>query len=65
MSYGNTGGGYQTGKDESSWLGFLDREEERRLRAKAWRHVRRINPRIAREVWLRHRRKEAALRCAA
>ena len=65
MSYGNTGGGYQTGKDESSWLGFLNREDERRLRAKAWRHVRRINPKVARAVWRRHRMAEAAIRAAA
>lgn len=65
MSYGNTGGGYQTGKDESSWLGFLSREDERKLRAKAWRHVRRINPAIARSVWVKHRKSEAAMRAAA
>ena len=64
MSYGNTGGGYQTGKDECSWLGFLDRDDERRLRAKAWRHVRRINPKVAREVWSKHRMAERAREAA-
>lgn len=65
VSYGSTGGGYQTGKDETSCLGFLRREDERRLRAKAWRHVRRINPRIARAIWIRHRKAEPAMRAAA
>lgn len=30
---------------------FLSREGSRALRAKAWRHVRRINPVIARKIW--------------
>lgn len=33
----------------------LTREQDRALRAKAWRHVRRINPAVARRVWRNHR----------
>lgn len=34
---------------------ILTREQDRRLRAQAWRHVRRINARIAREVYAKAR----------
>jgi hypothetical protein len=36
-------------------LSLLTREKVRSLRAQAWRHVRRINPKIARKVWAEHR----------
>lgn len=36
--------------DESPFT-LLTREQDRALRAKAWRHVHRINPAVARRVW--------------
>jgi hypothetical protein len=38
-------------------ISMLTREQDRALRAKAWRHVRSINAKVARKVWLAHRRK--------
>lgn len=40
---------------EGGPLSVLSREQERRFRAMAWRHVRRINPKVARRVWRNHR----------
>jgi len=30
---------------------LLTRAQDRRLRAMAWKHLRRINPKIARQLW--------------
>jgi len=38
---------------------LLRPEDARRLRAQAWRHVRRINPRVAREMHSKMRAREA------
>jgi hypothetical protein len=43
------------GCDEGSALSLLTRQQDRDLRAKAWRHVRRINAKVARSVWVKHR----------
>lgn len=43
------------GRDGDSLSSVLTREQDRSLRAKAWRHVRRINPTVARRVWRNHR----------
>lgn len=43
------------GTNEGSLLAILTREDDRRLRAQAWRHVHRINAAIARRVWRNHR----------
>jgi len=43
------------GIDESGPMSFLTRAQDRALRAKAWRYVRRINPQVARRVWRKHR----------
>jgi hypothetical protein len=43
------------GTDEGSLISILTRKQDRALRAKAWRHVRRINSEIARRVWVAHR----------
>src|SRR6185312_11287788 len=47
--------GVKTGEAKEDCTGglleCLTPEQARRLRAKAWRHVRRINPKVAREVW--------------
>ena len=48
-------GTFVGGTGENGPLSFLTREQDRALRAKAWRHVRRINPKVARRVW-RNRR---------
>lgn len=45
---------YFTAKERISPLTFLTREDDRRLRAKAWRHVRRIDPSEARRIWRAH-----------
>lgn len=49
---------YAKEREQSSALSCLNREQERRFRAMAWRHIRRINPRIARQIWMRHRVKQ-------
>lgn len=43
------------GTDEGSLISILTRQQDRALRARAWRHVRRINSEIARRVWKTHR----------
>ena len=47
--------GVKTGEAKEDCTGglleCLTPEQARRLRAKAWRHVRRINSKVAREVW--------------
>lgn len=52
---GGTHGAYGGSRDEDGLASILTREDDRRLRAQAWRHVRRINPAIARQVWRAHR----------
>lgn len=47
--------GAYNGDDSDSLASMLTREQDRALRAKAWRHVRRINPMVARRVWRAHR----------
>lgn len=44
-------------RDEERIAAFITPEHARKLKADAWRHVRRINPTIARRVWraARHR----------
>lgn len=37
---------------------LLRREDERRLRAKAWRHLRRINAARARRIWRKVRMRD-------
>lgn len=49
---------YFTPGERESALTLLSREDERRLRAQAWRHIRRINAKVAREIWARHRYRE-------
>lgn len=44
------------GCDESGVISILTRKQDRALRAKAWRHVRKINAEIARKVYA-HREK--------
>ena len=46
------------GTDEGSLMALLSREDDRRLRAQAWRHIRRINPTVTRTVWVKHRRRQ-------
>lgn len=43
------------GTDAGSIVSILTRKQDRALRARAWRHVRRINAEIARRVWATHR----------
>jgi hypothetical protein len=43
---------------ESSPLTLLRREDERRLRAKAWRHIRRLDRTRARRIWVKVRGRE-------
>lgn len=50
------------GRDGDSLSSVLTREQDRMLRAKAWRHVHRINPAIARRVWKGHRGPRPAYR---
>jgi len=45
-------------RDEQSVLGLLTREQDRKLRAAAWRHVRRINPVVARRIWIARRNRD-------
>ena len=45
---------YFTREEQYSPMTLLSREDDRRLRAKAWRHVRRINPSEARRIWRDH-----------
>lgn len=42
----------------SSPLTLLRREDERRLRAGAWRHLRRLNGARARRIWLKVRARD-------
>jgi hypothetical protein len=37
--------------EDTSMLGLLSREQERRFRAMAWRHIRRISKSKARKLW--------------
>lgn len=37
---------------------FIDRDQDRALRAKTWKHLRQINPQVARRVWTLKRRRE-------
>lgn len=46
--------GYFTKSEEYSPMTLLTREDERRLRAEAWRYVRRINSAAARRIWRAH-----------
>lgn len=41
-------------------LSLLTREQDRRLRAAAWRHVRRIHARVARRIWVAVRARQRA-----
>lgn len=50
---GGAYGAYATAVEDNSMLSLLTREQERRLRAQAWRHVRRINPKAAENIWSR------------
>lgn len=45
---------YFTTEEQYSPMTILSREDDRRLRAKAWRHVHRINPAVARQIWRAH-----------
>lgn len=47
---------YFTASEQESPLAVLDPADARNLRAKAWRHIRRINSQTARRIWLAHRR---------
>lgn len=51
-------------QDEQSVLGLLTREQDRKLRAAAWRHVRRLNPITARRIWIARRKREALEKAA-
>lgn len=51
-------------QDENSVLGLLTREQDRKFRAAAWRHVRRINPVTARRIWIARRNRELLERAA-
>lgn len=53
----NARAAYFTSDEAESPLSILNPVHARKLRAKAWRHVRRINPTIARRIWLAHRRR--------
>lgn len=50
------------GVDDNSLAALLTREQDRALRAKAWRHVHKINPAAARRVWRNHRGPRPAYR---
>ncbi len=45
--------------ETQSFLRILTIEEERALRAQAWRYVRRINPVVARRMWVKVRKRNS------
>lgn len=53
-----------TYEDEESALTLLRPEDARRLRAKAWRHLRRINAVKARKLWAKIRARESVRKAA-